>query len=124
MNKRRVNESHKFRGNQAIGVCVRRNLLRGMTTKVREQNNVEMAETEFPVLLFVCFFLLLLLFSRKFIEVFVFCFRKVESIRIMSSHRRFHPSQKERIKSLNLHPPRQHHVGRHSFNWQRHSRVS
>ena len=56
MNKRRVNESHKYRGNQAIGVCVRTNLLRGLTTKVREQNNVEMAETEFPVLLIVCFF--------------------------------------------------------------------
>ena len=56
MNKRRIHESHKYRGNQAIGVCVRTNLLRGLKTKVREESNVEMAETEFPVLLFVCFF--------------------------------------------------------------------
>ena len=123
MNKRRVHESHKYRGYQAFGVCVRTNLLRGLTTKVREKDNVEMAESEFPTF-FVCLFLFLLLFSRKIIEVFVFCFRKVESIRIMSSHRRFHSLPKEGIKRLNPQPPQQHHVGKHSFNWQRHSRES
>ena len=114
IHKRRVHESHKYRGNQTFGMCIRTNLLRRKYRKKQYRDTRDKISC-----LIVCFYANLLKFLR-----FFFFFRKVESIRITSSHRSFHPSSKEGIKSLNLHPAQLHHVGRHSFNCQRHSPVS